>query len=180
MRDPLIERTLRTFAAARNYPAATVDRWLELLDTDAAALLELATEIRPTANQLRDLWDWAEEIAERDGLRLAQVLAADAIGAARRRNVSRNDTLKLVKAALRQLRFPRLTEIEGHLRSLVRELGLPRTVNVRLPEFLEGDQLRIEITADNPQALREAGAQLVTASTTATCQEIFRLLAEAS
>jgi hypothetical protein len=178
MNDRQLEASVRAFAAERRYGAAAVERWLRLTDADAAALLELARELRLGENQLRDLWNWAEEIAARDGLALAVVLADDAVRAARRRALGRNDRLKLVKAALRLRRFPQLAAHEERLATLLRALGVPRNVRVVLPEFLEGDTLRVEITADSQAALRHAAARLLEAAAAAACRELFALLGE--
>ncbi len=179
MPEPASADAVRAFGAQRNYSTASIERWLRLTPGDGAALLELARELRLGENQLRDLWEWAEEIAARDGSALAEVFASETLAAARRRPVGRNDKLKLVKAALRRLRFPQLAAVEDRLSALVRELALPHNVRLALPEFLEGDALRVEIVADSPAALRAAAGRLHDAAQTHACALIFELLAEA-
>lgn len=179
MSDSALEAAFRAFAAERRYGPSTVDRWLRLVPVDRAAIVELARELRPSENQLRDLWDWAEEIAQHDRSSLAVVLAGEALVAVRRRPISRNDKLKLLKAALRRLRFPQLAGVEDRLAALVRELGLPASVRVVLPDFLEGDTVRVEITAGSAPALRAAAERVLAATQTAACTAIFDLLGEA-
>jgi hypothetical protein len=179
MTDAEWEAEVRAFAAVRRYSATSVDRWLRLLPADAQALLSLAQELRLGEHQLCDLWAWAEEIAERDGQSLAQVLAAEAIMAARRRRVSRNDKLKLVKGALRRVRFPQLVATEERFAALVHELDLPRAVRVTWSEFPEGDTVRVEIAARDAAALRDAVGRLLAATQTSACAAIFDLLGEA-
>ena len=177
MTEPSVDAAFRAYATERKYHEATVDRWLRLPSVDRAALLELAQELRLGENQLRDLWEWAEEIAQRDGLSLATVLGAEAVAAARRRAVGRSDKLKLVKAALRRLRFPQLAAAEERLAALVRELGLPPSVRVTPPESLEVDSIRIEIVADSAASLHDSVARLLAASQSPGCAAIFELLA---
>jgi hypothetical protein len=179
MPDPVAAAAIRAFGAERKYSEASVERWLRLAPADGTALLELARDLRLGENQLRDLWEWAEEIAARDRSPLAHVLASDAIAAARRRPVGRNDKLKLIKGALRRLRFPQLAAVEDRLGTLVHELALPHNVRLTLPEFLEGDAIRIEIVADSPATLRAAAARLNDAAHTRVCELIFELLGEA-
>ncbi|HXQ24017.1 MAG TPA: hypothetical protein VN812_20215 [Candidatus Acidoferrales bacterium] len=179
MTERSVDAALRAYAAERKYHPTTIDRWLRLAPADRAALLELAQELRLGENQLRDLWEWAEEIAQRDGLSLATVLGAEALAAARRRAVGRSDKLKLVKAALRRLRFPQLGAAEDRLAVLVRELGLPPSVRVTPPESLEGDSIRIEIVADSAASLHDSVARLLAASQSPGCAAIFELLAGA-
>lgn len=180
MLDARIETALRAFTDERRYGAATVERWLGLDSTDAQALLDLARELRLGEHQLCDLWEWAEEIAHRDGTSLVQVLEREPVAAARHaRNVGRTDKLKLLKAALRRLRFPQLSATEDRLAALVRQLDLPRNVRVSFPEFLEGDDVRIEIVADSAASLQKVAERLQAAAGTPTCKALFELLAEA-
>ncbi|MFN8624531.1 MAG: hypothetical protein U0587_00855 [Candidatus Binatia bacterium] len=180
MPEAPFEAALRTFTAERRYGNAVVARWQALAPADGEALLELARELRLGEHQLRDLWDWAEEIAARDRLSLARVLALEPVRLGRRaRHVGRNDKLRLVKTALRRLRFPELAATEERLTAMVRALRLPRNVRVSFPEFLEGDELRVEIVADSVAALAAAAERIGAAAETATCKAIFRLLGEA-
>ena len=173
MDDPALERAVSAFTTERSYGAAIVERWRQLPTADAAALLSLAQELRLGENQLRDLWDWADEIAARDRLSLSDLLASPTITAARGRPVSRNDKLKLIKGALRCLRFPQLAALEDRLAILVRALDLPANVRVVLPEFLEGDAVRIEFAATNAAALRAAGTALARAADSSACTRSF-------
>ena len=180
MPDGGLDAALRTFTQERRYSAVAVARWLAMTPEDGEALLELARELRLGENQLRDLWDWAEDIASRDRLSVARVLALEPVRLARRaRHVGRNDKLKLVKTALRRVRYPQLAAVEERLAMLVRELNLPRNVRVRFPEFLEGDEVRVEIVADSAAALAAAADRVRAAAATDTCETIFRLLEEA-
>jgi len=173
------DAAFRAFAAERRYGAATLERWARLAPPDAAALGELVHELRLGENQLRDLWEWLDEIAARDGETLAAVLASDPVRTARQRHLSRNDRLKLIKGVLRKRRFPQLAAHEERLAALVHELNLPRAVRVTLPEFLEGDALHLEIVADSIDALRAAAEALRAAAHTSACAELFTLLGEA-
>ena len=179
MTESEVHSAIRAYTGARTYSATTTERWFRLDAADGSALLQLATELRLGENQLRDLWDWAEEIAERDGVTLRHVLAAKPIVAARTRKLGRNDKLKAIKAALRRLRFPQLADSEDRLAGLIRTMELPRTVRVALPEHLEGDQVRIEITATSTAAWRAAAAALLAAAESPACTELFALLGEA-
>ena len=171
---------IRAFARARRYSAPTLDRWLALDPPDGHALLELAQELRLGENQLRDLWEWAEEIAQRDHASLAEVLAHESVATPRRsRSLGRNDKLKLIKTALRRLRFPQLAAAEERLAALVHQLDLPRNVRVTFPEFLEGDEVRIEIVADSVASLEGAADRLRAAAGAPACAAIFQILEEA-
>jgi hypothetical protein len=175
-----VNKAICNFARERRYSTATVERWLALDPPDGRALLELAQELRLGENQLRAVWEWAEEIARRDYISLIQVLTLEPVAAARRsRTIGRNDKLKLVKAALRRLRFPQLAAAEERLAALVRELDLPCNIRLTFPEFLEGDEVRIEIAADSVACLAAAADRLRAAAETRACTVIFKILEEA-
>lgn len=177
--DAPLDAAVRTFAGERRYSPATLERRPRVPPADRVALLEIAQELRPSENQFRDLWDWAEDIAQRDRISLSVLFASAPLLAVRRRRVSRNDKLKLLKGALRRLRFPQLAGVEDRLAALVRELGLPANIRIILPEFLEGDTIRVEIAAESAAGLRAAVERLQAATATAACAAIFELLEEA-
>ena len=57
----------------------TLSRWLSWLEADRAALAKLALDLRISENHLRDLMDWGEEIALRDGIALAEIFAGKVV-----------------------------------------------------------------------------------------------------
>jgi len=170
---------ISAYANERGFRSATVDRWVALAADDAAALWDLVSALRLGENQARDLWEWGEEIAARDGRTLAAVFAAQPLQEALHGSGGRNDRLKAVKAHLRRLRFPTLARTEDRLEALVGGLGLPRGVKLSLPEFLEGDEVRVEIVARDAKGLQAVATQLANAAATPACEEIFELLSHA-
>ncbi len=178
MAVPHLEEIAR-FASERRYRPATVERWLRLDATDAKALFGLASELRLGENQLRDLWEWAAEIAARDGSSIASVFASEAITSSRLRDAGRNDKLKSIKEALRRLRFPQLAAVERRLNELIGTLDLPRGMRAALPAFLEGDTVRFEFEAGSPARLKEVAEALERIAGSDAFAQIVRLLEEA-
>ena len=170
--------SITEFGAERRYSAATMTRWQQLPEADARALLDLAAELRPSENQLRGLWEWATDIATRDAISLAQVLDHDTLRGARRRAHARSEKLKLVKNALRRLRFPQLTAAEASLGAHVRALHLPPAVRVEFPELLEGDDVRISFAARSTEDWAAIAHALLAAAANPRCTALFATLAE--
>lgn len=176
MIDAAIEAAIRAYAAERGFQQTTLERWLALAPADAAAVWDLTRELRLGENQVDDLWKWAEEIAARDRTSIAAVLAdVTAVVAGKG---GRNERLKAIKSALRRRRFPALVAAEERIASLVRTLGLPRSVRLTVPEHLEGDDIRVEIVARDAAGLRAAAEALARAASTSTCEDIFELLSD--
>lgn len=176
MHTPSTSELITKLARERRYADVVVQRWLALDATDAEALLDLALELRLGENQLLDFWHWIEEIASRDHIPFAAVLASTAIEEARRRKFGRNEKLKEMKDALRRLRFPQLVATETLARQLLHELGLPRNVHAELPPALEGAYIDLRLEVDSPEALRRAAQALSDAADTAACTQLFELL----
>ncbi len=167
------------FARERRYAEPTQQRWSQLSDHDAAALLHLAQPLQLSENQLRDIWQWLEDVAQRDQLPLAKILESPALQSVLRNPLGRAEKIKAFKSKLRELRFPQLVAAEQRARQLISALELPRHVAVELPAHLEGDSLRFSITANSASALQQAATALLAATAHPQCAELFHLLEEA-
>ena len=170
---------VESLCRARHFQHGVRERWLALDDEDAEALLHLGESLRLGENQLRDLFDWAEEIAVRDDSRIAAVLAAEPIAVELRRGLGRNEALRAVREAMRRLRFPQLAAMEERLAERIRALGLSRDLRVVLPEHLQSDEVIIEIRARDAAAVQRAAKDLAGIAQRDELAEIFALLREA-
>lgn len=176
MSETSVYDRVRAYAAERRFRAATIERWTTLAAADAEALLDLAERLRLGENQLRDLWAWLEEVALREGESLASVLANGSLRDAFGFGLGRSDQHKRFKAALRRLRYPGLAAQEARIRALVEELGLPASVRVEIPDFLEGDHVTLSVDVRNAESWRRVAESLAAAAERPECTAIFRLL----
>jgi len=176
---PPLRARIEAFARARPLHPELLDRWMSAAEPDAAALLELAESLRLGENHLRDLFEWAEEIAARERGTVAAVLASTPVQAVRSRGLGRNETIKAVREALRRLRFPQLAALQERLSRCVRALRLPPDVRLVLPENLNDDEIRIEVRARDSVALAKALTGLREAIGRPEMEELFGLLREA-
>jgi hypothetical protein len=169
---------VRAFAKSRRFSRPTEDRWLRLASGDRETLLRLAERLRLGENQFRDVLDWCEEIAIRDHCSIGQVLDCGPVAQTLARGLGRNDMIAALKTTLRSLRFPQLVAAETRAAELVRSLRLPRNVKLHLPDNLEGDEVRVEMTASSTGAMRETAAALERALSSPALDQIFRVLQE--
>jgi len=175
-----IEASVRSYSASRRLGAGLEARWLAWEPADAAAMLQLAEAFGLGGNQIADLLSWLEEISDRDGTSPAHVLGCTEIREVLSAGLGRSDKLKRVKALLRTRRYPRLAALEKALESEVRALGLGSNVTIRFPPGLEGDEVRVEVRARQPDVLRDAVRRLDTAVAQGGFDRMFHLLYEAS
>jgi len=144
---------------------------------DQAAVLNLARLLKLGENHFKDILDWLEEIALRDGLAIHELLQSgplEKIWSDPR--LSRNDKLKRGKDEIRRLRFPRLSKLEEGIKSRIQSLKLRRSIEVQIPAGLEGGQLTIQIKAGSLAELKNALDELHEKSKTKAWEEVFELL----
>jgi len=173
----MTELTIQEYALSKGLHPQFLQRWLNWNPKDGAALLDIAVSLKAGENHLRDLMDWSEEIALRDGIVICEVLANKAISEIRTDpRLGRADRLKRIKALVRRMRFPRLSQIEDSIQLRIRGLKLPPSVRLSVPAGLEGGDLKIEFTAGSPAELKSILAKLSAAAESDSLAEIYILL----
>ena len=169
--------TIQEYALSKGFHPKFLQRWLNWNPKDGAALLDIALSLKAGENHLRDLMDWLEEIALRDGVVIREILANKAISEIRTDpRLGRADRLKRIKDQVRRMRFPRLSQIEDALRSKIRQLKLPPSVTLSVPLGLEGGDLQIEFTAGNPAEFKSVLMRLAAVAESDTLAELYLLL----
>lgn len=171
------ESAFRSFAESKGFHAQTLSRWLSWLEADRAALAKLALDLRISENHLRDLMDWGEEIALRDGIALAEIFAGKVVDdIATDPRLGRADKVKRIKECVRRLRFPRLTRTEDELLVKIRALKLQPEIRVTVPPGLESGRLQIEFSVTNQQDFKRLADKLAAAAESSVTGDIFMLL----
>lgn len=165
-----------TYAQQKRLNPQTLARWQAWTESDQAALFALVDELQLGENHLRDFLDWCEECVLRDGGTIAELLVRSEIRQPLTAKLGRNDKLKVVKEALRKIRYPRLSRLEEDLRVVVKALDLGGRVRISLPPSLEGDEITVEIKARNVKELEESLARLRQRLANGTFQQLFALL----
>jgi hypothetical protein len=130
-------------------------------DQERAAMADIVAALRPSPRHLADVFDWLDDLAARDGVRAASVLAEPKLRAALASSGSPPDRLKRWKEALRRLRYPRLVARESDFAAAVRALELGRGVTITAPEALEGGTITIAIRVASAVEIEASLARLV-------------------
>ena len=173
--------SLTSYAEQKRLSAQTLARWQGWDEADQQALLRLAQELQLGENHLRDFVDWLEEIVLRDGGSIAAVLDQPEIQrplTSKQSRQSRNDKLKVVKEALRKLRYPRIARLEEELKAGVKALDLGRQVHIAFPPAFEGDEVTFEIKVRNVKDLADSLLRLQQRIDDQSLQHLFDLLDE--
>jgi hypothetical protein len=171
------EQTIQEYATSKGFHPQFQQRWLNWHPKDGAALLALALSLKAGENHLRDLMDWLEEIALRDGIAIYEVLESRAMyEISTNPRLGRADRLKRIKDQIRRIRFPRLSQVEDLIQLKMRQLKLQPSVRLSVPAGLEGGDLQVEFAAGSPAELKNILAKLNAAAETETLAEIYTLL----
>lgn len=139
-------------------------------------LAAVVGELRPSAHHLADALDWLDDVATRDGIRPAAVLATPALRAAASSPGSAPDRWKRWKEALRRLRYPRLAAREAEFAEAVRALDLGRAVRLVAPPAFEGGEITITMRAATADELAAALDRLARAHADGALARLFALL----
>jgi len=121
--------------------------------------------------------DWCEEIASRDSVAVAAIVADKAVDdIATDPRLGRADKVKKIKDILRRLRFPRLARAEDEIQDKVSAFKLQPEIRVTVPPGLEGGKLHVEFSVTNQQDFKRLADKLAAAAATNIASEIFTLL----
>lgn len=174
----LLNEQIATYAQDKRLSPQTLARWKAWGEEDQAALFVVARELHLGENHLRDFLDWLEEITTRDGGAVRELLTRAEIRQPLQSTVSRNDKLKAVKAALRRIRYPRLSRLEDDLRAAVKALDLGNGIQVSFPPTLEGEEITVELKARNLQELTDKLCRVQRRVEDGAWQRLFALFDE--
>jgi hypothetical protein len=171
-----MDEEIRSYCRSKGFHLHTEARWLGYNEADRRALLQVIREVRPGENHFKDLLDWLDEIALRDGTPIAMLLQKELSGVLSDPRLARNDKLKRLKEELRRLRFPRLAAIEDEIQRRIRNLKLPRGISLNVPQGLEGGGVALKIEATRREDLRRLAADVSRAIDSDDMKEIFTIL----
>ena len=127
--------------------------------TDAELLLDLFSAIKASSGKQMEILTWAREICAKEGIQLAQLLQDSQIRAALDPEGTHRDmgaSANRLRAALYTRRFPDLDFARTTANRLVRNLALPRTIRMTLPENFESMEYNLAFSFTSPQDYADA------------------------
>lgn len=149
---------VKDYVLARNLADGIALCFLEVEGEEAAYLVDLATRLRFTASQIRELITLGKEIAGRDDQALLGVLGRledQALPQGKEADPRQRDRFM---AALKEKRFPDFTRIREALEGELAPIQGMAGMQITPPAFLEGDGFSLRFTFRQAADL-EAGAR---------------------
>ena len=174
----MTDRSLSDYASRRKWRDATLARVRGLGAESERAVARLIESLRVGDNQMRDLLDLLEDAAARRQVAVAEILADEEVEAVHRRKLGGSDKIKELKACLKRLRYPQLSAALARVEELRGALGLPRGVELQLPENLEGEEVVVTLRAASLVQLRARATALVNACARSELESIFSIWEE--
>ena len=171
------ESEIQSYANQRGFHRQTLERWLSWAPADREALARLALSLKISENHLREMMNWLEEIALREGKSIENILAERSIyDASTAPRLGRADRLKRIKEQLRRRRYPRLAQTEDQIRSHINALKLHPEIHLNVMPGLEGGQLKVEFQSGSLAELSAVVAKLSEVLSLRPTAAIFELL----
>lgn len=148
------EQSIRALGEKRRLPETHLEKWLAMDEASRRAFLDIARTLKLRTGQMVAALDLLDEIAVREQITPATVLARQEI---RRALASHGSTPARASAfldALRAIRFPRLQRANERITAAIAALRLPAGVSVILPKDLHSDELMVRLSARTGRELR--------------------------
>lgn len=132
---------------------------------DRKAFMPVLEELRPGTNLFREIIPLVQDISAREGKGIPEVIQSpEILKLMQAENLSTPQKLEAVMAALRQMRYPLLHEMNQRFELARSRLGLPMTVRIRPSPNFEETECRISMSFSTRKELRELAAKLLEAS----------------
>jgi ParB family chromosome partitioning protein len=132
-----------------------------LLPDDQEAFARLLERCRPSVSVARELAEALMDVARRDGLPLREICAMPEIAASLIAEVATDaERTAALRATVRQLRYPRLSEREAEFGAARAALHLPPSMRLDPAPNFESDEMLLEIRFRSEKELGDAAALL--------------------
>lgn len=163
-----------------DYPGAQVVSlsalpYLQRFGTDGAkAALQLFDELRPGTNFQKKILSLAEEIALRDGVPAADVIAETASGIPDATH-PRARRIEAARDTLLRRRYPRLAQYEEEFSRIAGEIGAGGNVKWRHEPAFEDGRATVTFSFESREELEETLKKLAEASKEGMIEELVRV-----
>jgi ParB family chromosome partitioning protein len=151
---------IRRYIVKEEVSLANAAQVLEFPREDQEAIGRLFSELKLGENTLKEVLTLFREISLRDGLTTGELIQREIGEIASDKGSSKVHRTLRVRERLREMRYPRLTEMEKAFREKRRRLGLSPKVSLQPPPYFEGDALRIEFRFRDLDELRDILSRL--------------------
>ncbi|MBI5062213.1 MAG: ParB N-terminal domain-containing protein [Desulfatitalea sp.] len=130
---------------------------LQSMADDAAAkeLVALFQELQLSLNRQREVLEWIQGIAGREGVQPQEVITAEPIAQWRHDpQMDRGQKTQLIRHYLKKRRYPEITAYEERYQQAVKELKLAEGMQLVAPQHFEGQKYTLHLEFKNKDELQ--------------------------
>lgn len=136
----------------------------EFSPEDQAEIGRLVSKLKLGENKLKEVLTFLREISLRDGMTVRELVRGEIEAIASDVSLSKVQKTHRVRRRLREMRYPRLTELEKEFREKRKGLGLSPGISLQPPPYFEGDTFRLEFGFTDVEEFKAILAKLMEAS----------------
>ncbi len=124
-------------------------------DIAAGELSALFQELQLSLNRQRELLEWIQGIAGREGLKLQEIIAADPVAHWRLDpQMDRGQKAQLIRHYLKKRRYPEITAFEERYREGLKALNMAEGMQLVAPQHFEGRQYTLQLVFKSVKELQ--------------------------
>jgi ParB family chromosome partitioning protein len=156
-----LEQGLQEYLVRKKLSLSASALFLYLDKEGQQAILPFLEELRPGENRVKEIISFLREISLRDGISIPSLLARGDIGKILSdRETQRPQRIEQLRRIVKEIRFPRLVEMEQKFAQYKRSLSLPPQISFHPPPFFEGEEFIMELRFKDFKSFREMVTRL--------------------
>lgn len=171
------EEELKQYIAQHEIPLSMIELLTNLSSDDRRAMFSLISNLKIGTNKLKELLTFLDEIALRDNCSIHHILHEETIqDLLRHEKYSGPQKIEQIRQIIRKKRYPQLTTLEQEYHTCLKDLRLPRGVQVKTDRFFEDDRLTTTFRFSTPEELKTFAEDLATLAEKPELQRLLELI----
>jgi hypothetical protein len=155
---------IKRYIVEKEVSLGNATQFLEFAPEDQAEIGKLVSELKLGENTLKEVLALLREISLRDALTVKDLIRGEIEGIASNTTISKVQKTNRVRRRLREMRYPKLAELENAFREKRKGLRLSPGISLQPPPYFEGDQLKVEFRFGNVVEFKDIISKLMEAS----------------
>ncbi len=124
----------------------------------------MVSELKLGENTLKEVLALLREISLRDGVTVKDLIQDEMERIASNITISKVQKTNRARRRLREMRYPKLTELENAFREKRKGLRLSPRISLQFPPYFEGDRLKVEFRFGSVVEFKDIISKLMEAS----------------
>lgn len=168
---------IKRYIAAHELPMTVLELLANLSSDDREAIFTLISRLKLGINKIKEVLTYLDEIALRDNCSIHQVLDDKQIhDVLNHEKYTGPQKIEQIRRIIREKRYPQLTTLERKYHDRLKQLRLPRGLQLKTDRFFEDDDLAATFRFTSPEQLKSFAEELLTLAQKPELQDILDLI----